>query len=135
MHATAVSAGGVSALLIGPSGSGKSSTALQLLAFGATLVADDQCELFEKDGAVWVRRPATLPAMIEAWGVGLLPVPTVPETPVGLVVDMGHVSQARHPNPQTMVFFGHSIPKIDKVDASHFPATILLYLTQQSLTE
>ena len=48
MHATCVDINGSGVLIVGRSGSGKSSLAINLLALGSTLVADDQCELVKK---------------------------------------------------------------------------------------
>ena len=45
MHATCVHINGSGVLIVGRSGSGKSSLAIKLLALGAKLVADDQCKL------------------------------------------------------------------------------------------
>ena len=49
MHATCVDINGSGVLIVGCSGSGKSSLAINLLALGSTLVADDQCELVKKN--------------------------------------------------------------------------------------
>ena len=45
IHGTCVAIGGAGALLLGPSGSGKSDLALRLIDQGAELVADDRVEL------------------------------------------------------------------------------------------
>ena len=46
IHASAVALGPVGLLIMGASGSGKSSLALELMARGAKLVADDQVVVF-----------------------------------------------------------------------------------------
>ena len=48
MHATCVDVNGSGVLIVGHSGSGKSSLAINLLALGSKLVADDQCALVKK---------------------------------------------------------------------------------------
>ena len=49
-HATCVDIKGSGVLIVGDSGSGKSGLAIGLIALGASLVADDQCEiLIEND--------------------------------------------------------------------------------------
>lgn len=128
MHGTAVAIGEVAVLLTGPSGAGKSSTALQLMAYGAQLIADDQVELFLGRGTVMVRKPATLPDLIEARGVGLLAAPLADPARLGLVVDMARLAKSRCPEPRNIQILGIDIPKLDKVEGSHFPAAILLYL-------
>jgi hypothetical protein len=52
LHASAVAVDGRALLLLGTSGAGKSSVALQLTARGATFVADDVTALEVRDGAV-----------------------------------------------------------------------------------
>ena len=54
MHATCVDVNGSGVLIIGRPGSGKSSIAINLLALGATLVADDQCELVRKNNRFYI---------------------------------------------------------------------------------
>lgn len=128
LHGTAVAVGDVAVLLTGPSGAGKSSTALQLMAYGAQLIADDQVDLFLDGGTVMVRKPGTLPDLIEARGVGLLPARLAGPARLGLVVDMARLAKSRCPDPQVVQILGIDIPKLDKVEGSHFPAAILLYL-------
>ncbi|WP_298360200.1 serine kinase [uncultured Litoreibacter sp.] len=127
-HATAVSIDGAAVLMTGASGSGKSSLALQLIAIGAGLIADDQCDLFSEGGALWVRKPRALPALIEARGIGLLPAPLAPPAKVRLIVDMDSRSEQRLPEDDVRRLMGHDIKMIKKIDGSHFPAAISLYL-------
>ena len=77
MHATCVDINGSGVLIVGRSGSGKSSLAINLLALGSTLVADDQCELVKKNNRFRVSKPASLPKSIEIRGIGLVSVPIV----------------------------------------------------------
>lgn len=128
LHATAIGIDGQAAVLIGPSGSGKSSLALQLIALGADLISDDQCEVFTRDDLLCVKRPATLPKAIEARGFGLIRAPMVDEGNVVLVIQMDKTSQARMPDEQYMQLLSHQIKMIPNSDSAHFPATILLYL-------
>ena len=80
MHATCVDVNGSGVLIVGHSGSGKSSLAINLLALGSKLVADDQCALVKKNKKFRVFKPASLPNSIEIRGVGLVSVPLVVET-------------------------------------------------------
>jgi HPr kinase/phosphorylase len=73
-------------LLLGESGTGKSGMALQLIARGAALVADDRVELFTRDGALWARAPAPLAGLIEARGVGIVKLPYATEARIALAV-------------------------------------------------
>ncbi|MCB2151511.1 MAG: hypothetical protein KDE06_10360, partial [Rhodobacteraceae bacterium] len=57
LHAACVSLEGRGVLVLGPSGSGKSALALQLMAHGCTLVSDDAVEVRDDDGAPVARAP------------------------------------------------------------------------------
>jgi HPr kinase/phosphorylase len=88
IHATCVDVDGVGVLLRGPSGSGKSDLALRLIDGGARLVADDRTDLAVEDGRLIATCPAPLAGRLEVRGVGIGPVPAVPQAVVGLVVDL-----------------------------------------------
>src|SRR6056297_2387874 len=88
LHATAVALHGGAALMIGASGSGKSGLALEMMARGAALVADDQVILTRDDDAITLTCPPALRGMIEARGVGILHAEPCAEAQLALVVDM-----------------------------------------------
>ena len=112
MHATCVDINGSGVLIIGRSGSGKSSLALNLLALGSTLVADDQCELVKKNNRFSVSKPASLPNSIEIRGVGLVSVPMVVETSLDWVVNMDEAEKERMPDLRFTEIDGYKIPTI-----------------------
>lgn len=97
IHASCVSLRGRGALILGPSGSGKSSLALQLMASGASLVADDRVLLSVEGGRLIASAPPGLPSLIEARGVGLLHADLVFPVQVVLAVDLGQVEAERLP--------------------------------------
>ncbi|RMD94668.1 MAG: hypothetical protein D6811_02350, partial [Alphaproteobacteria bacterium] len=72
LHASAVGLEGRGVLILGASGAGKSSLALELMARGAALVADDRVWLTRRGTAVILTPPAAIAGRIEARGVGLL---------------------------------------------------------------
>ncbi|MDE2110920.1 MAG: hypothetical protein KGJ79_07245 [Alphaproteobacteria bacterium] len=74
-------------LLLGKSGAGKSDLALRLIAAGATLVADDCCELFVSRRRLFARAPARLRGLIEVRGVGIIKLPHAPHAWVALAVE------------------------------------------------
>lgn len=95
IHASAVLVGSRAVLIRGPSGSGKSRLALDLIAAvrGGTLrfarlVGDDRVHIEAAHGRLVVRPAAALAGMIELRGVGLLKLPYEPSAVVGLVVDL-----------------------------------------------
>jgi HPr kinase/phosphorylase len=83
-------------LILGASGAGKSSVALQLLAMGAKLVADDRVDLFEQEHVLWARAPAPLAGLIEARGLGIVTLPYAAGARITLAVQLG-ANAARHP--------------------------------------
>jgi RNase adaptor protein for sRNA GlmZ degradation len=89
LHGTAIAAPGFPAravLLLGPPGAGKSDLALRLIDRGWRLIADDRVVL-SADG--WVSAPPALAGLIEARGVGILPMPALSgPVPLALVLDL-----------------------------------------------
>ena len=112
MHATCVDVNGSGILIVGRSGSGKSSLAINLLALGSKLVADDQCELIRKNNGFRISKPASLPKSIEIRGVGLVSVPMVNETSLDWVVNMDEVEKERMPTPRFTEIGGFRVPTV-----------------------
>ena len=112
MHATCVDINGSGVLIVGRSGSGKSSLAINLLALGSKLVADDQCELVKKNNRFYIFKPASLPSSIEIRGVGLVSVPMVVETSLDWVVNMDEAEKERMPDLRFTEIDGYKIPTI-----------------------
>jgi serine kinase of HPr protein (carbohydrate metabolism regulator) len=105
VHASAVLVGARAALIRGPSGSGKSRLALELIAAARTgllpfarLVADDRVHL-EAAGDRLLARPAeALAGLIEVRGAGLLRLAYEASAVVGFVVDLAAADAARLPD-------------------------------------
>jgi len=127
VHASSVAVDGKAALIIGPSGSGKSALCLQLMAMGATLVADDRTVLQSGESGILALAPETIGGLIEARGVGLLTAGCCVARVV-LVVDLEQVETDRLPPHRTYNLLGQKAPLLHKVEAAHFPAAILQYL-------
>jgi HPr kinase/phosphorylase len=128
LHASSVALEGRALLILGPSGSGKSSVALQLMALGCTLVSDDQTEAVARDGRLWASAPARIKGRIEARGIGLLGAETVDTALVVLAVDMSRTEEHRLPPERTIEIAGISVPCLHKVEGGHFVAGLLQYL-------
>lgn len=88
LHATTVAVQGQALLICGRSGSGKSGLALEMLALGAGLVADDQTIVEKTDQSLWARCPAPLAGLIEMRGIGLLNATPVGPSKVAAVLDL-----------------------------------------------
>jgi HPr kinase/phosphorylase len=128
LHATAVSVEGKAVLIIGASGSGKSSLALEMMARGAILVADDQVILTESDSGVVLSCPDALRGMIEARGVGLLHATHRSLVVLTLVVDMDQMESERLPQHRSITYLSETFPLLHNVDSRHFPSAVLQYL-------
>jgi HPr kinase/phosphorylase len=129
IHATCVADGPERALLIlGPSGSGKSALALQLIALGLTLVADDRTELSSGVAGPVARCPTPTRGLIEARGLGILNAPTLPEACVTLAIDLGQRETKRLPPHRSIVFCGHPVDLVLATDGPHLAPALILAL-------
>lgn len=128
IHASCVAHRGRAALIRGASGSGKSGLALQLMAMGAELVADDRTRIRRDGGQLMADAPAPIRNRIEARGVGILAAPACRPQPVGVIVDLDVTETLRLPADHRQSLLGVELPAIRKSDMPHFPAAILLYL-------
>lgn len=104
-HASCVAFGDAGILIIGRSGSGKSSLALELIGLGATLVADDQVDVYAEDTGPAARAPTVLQGLLEARKVGLLQVEFAERAQIRLVVDLDREEQDRLP-PRRVIRLG-----------------------------
>jgi HPr kinase/phosphorylase len=112
VHASAVSFRGRGLLILGASGSGKSALALSLTGAGAALVADDCVAIVRRGRALVVQAPARTAGLVEARGVGILRVASVPEAVVTLAVDLDRPPSARMPQPATITWLGVAVELI-----------------------
>ena len=122
---------GSGVLIVGSSGSGKSSLAINLLALGSKLVADDQCELVKKNNRFSVSKPASLPNSIEIRGVGLVSVPMVVETSLDWVVNMDEAETQRMPDLQFTEIDGYRIPTIFGKNMDDFASRIYVLVSNK----
>lgn len=129
LHASAIALGHKGVLFTGASGSGKSAMALELVALGAELVADDMVRIVAGDEG-WPMLSATtrLRGVIEARGLGLITVPHRARAPLSLIVEMDRTETARLPDQVTRDILGQPVPVIARVDTPHFPAFLFAYL-------
>jgi HPr kinase/phosphorylase len=127
-HATTIACAGRGALITGASGSGKSGLAIQMLALGADLIADDRTRLWRVEGAIMADVPEAISGQIEARGVGILAAPAGGPVPIALVIDMDRVEPERLPPARMTRIMDVDLPLIRKVENPCFPAAILLYL-------
>jgi serine kinase of HPr protein (carbohydrate metabolism regulator) len=109
IHASAVLIGREAVLIRGPSGSGKSRLAFELILAGrsgqipaAVLVGDDRIHLEARQGRLWARPTPRLAGLIEVRGLGIRRCDFVSEAPVGWVVDLDAADGTRLPIPESL---------------------------------
>jgi HPr kinase/phosphorylase len=137
VHASAVLVGPRAVLIRGPSGSGKSRLALELIetvgdrsrSF-ARLVADDRVHLEVANGRLVARPAATLAGLIEVRGVGLMRLRHVASAVVGLVVDLAASDAERLPETpsRTIEIQGVALPRLAVVSAAPALPAVLAFI-------
>ncbi len=128
LHATCVAWEGRAVLIRGPSGAGKSALALELMAWGCALVADDRTEVVAEGGRLVARCPPAIRGLIEARGVGVLRAEAVGQGEVVLVADLDAPEPERLPRWHGITLLGVSVPVIRRPLNGLAAAPILQYL-------
>lgn len=124
LHASAVAFGPSGLLILGASGSGKSSLSLQLMSLGATLVADDRVLATpDVEGGLRLTAPPRLEGLIEARSVGLIRVNHGPAI-ARWVVTLDEVENERLPERHETVIADVALPLLRKVESPAFPAML-----------
>ena len=125
VHASAVLVGDRAVLIRGPSGSGKSRLAFDLILAGragqlppAILVGDDRVLLDTSAGNLVVRPAPELAGLSDIRGLGIRRIAHVGEAVVGLVVDLAAEDGARMPAAEAL-----TIP-VDGVELPRIPVKI-----------
>lgn len=128
LHASAVAVGNRGLLICGASGSGKSSLALQMIALGATLVADDRVLVRRRpEGGLHLSCPEPIRGRIEARGFGLLAAPFTTAIAVARV-DLDSTETERLPTARETLIAGEALASFRRVEAPHFASILLLHL-------
>lgn len=121
IHASAVRVGEIAVLIRGPSGSGKSRLAFDLILAGragqvppAILIGDDRVHLARHGEALRVRPAPALAGMIEIRGLGIRCCDHVTDAAVGLIVDLAAGDADRLPDPKSLTthLYGLVLPRI-----------------------
>ena len=128
VHASCISVSGKGLLIMGESRSGKSALALQLIALGADLVADDKTYLLSNEDCIRASSPQTIRGSIEARGVGILKSPSVDSTKLCYIVNMDKVERHRLPDERSFTLLGHTYPLYYRIDGIHFASSLWLLL-------
>ena len=128
IHASCIAVNARGLLIMGPSGSGKSALALQLMAFGAALVSDDQTELTLENNRLIARCPPSLLGLIEARGIGILRTTAISQVEIALVADLSQPETDRLPPRRKVNLLGREVDLVLGQGNPHFPASVLCYL-------
>jgi HPr kinase/phosphorylase len=127
VHASAVLVGDRAVLIRGPSGSGKSRLAFDLILAGrsgqippAILVGDDRVHLDTSGENLMVRPAAELAGLIEIFGLGIRKIDHTSEAIVGLVVDLAAEDAERMPAAEALTtkVNGVELPRVPVIAAA-----------------
>lgn len=132
VQASAVEAAGAGMLILGRSGAGKSALALEMIALGCRLIADDLVRLGAEDGRLLAEAPPAAARRIEARGIGVLRLPAASvapgKTPLALVLDLSATETDRIPLRRWWIRSGVSTPLLRRPDPLR-PAAFLAALS------
>lgn len=115
-------------MILGRSGRGKTTLALELLAYGGELIADDGVECRREGPQVALFAPEPIRGLIEARGIGLLRAPSRDGAQMALVVDLERAEPERLPPFREIECLGLRFPLIWGRDLAHLAPAIRLYL-------
>ena len=118
LHGSAVAAGEHALLITGAAGSGKTTLALEMIALGAELVADDRVDAWPEktgpDGAgrLWLSAPPNIAGLVEIRGFGLVRLAARPRVALKLIADLDLGESERLPPRHQRILSGIACPVI-----------------------
>lgn len=122
-------------LILGKPGAGKSELALELMAIGAGLVADDQTMLDRDGDKVFLRAPTTIRGLIEMRGVGILRAAPLESAWLLAIVDLDQQETSRLPERRFADVLGVRVPCLLNCASSAFPAGLKQYVMSCALQD
>jgi serine kinase of HPr protein (carbohydrate metabolism regulator) len=133
LYASSVAVAGKAVLILGPSGSGKSGLALDLISRGAALVSDDRTRVTQENGHLVACAPDSIRGKIEARGFGILTGPAVGPLPVAFAIDLAKQDPNRLPALRKMKILGIQIDLLYGAGVPNLAAAILFLLKGERL--
>ena len=128
LHASAVAIDGQGVILLGPSGSGKSSLAARLIEAYDALIGDDRLKLSRQGEQILARPHEALRGLIEMRGLGLVLRPYIEEATLSLAVAL--VAREVVPRMAAADYFSHAGARIARLHLhAHDSATPLIIHT------
>jgi len=113
LHGSAIAAGEHALLITGAAGAGKTTLALEMIALGAELIADDRvCTWPDGTGRLWLSAPPNIAGLIEMRGFGLVRLAARPRAALKLIADLDHGVTERLPPRRQRVLSGIACPVI-----------------------
>ncbi|HSF96521.1 MAG TPA: serine kinase [Thermohalobaculum sp.] len=111
LHASAVAVGGRGLLITGAPGAGKTTLALEMVALGAALIADDLVLVERRaetggTARLWVAAPPNAGGLVEIRGFGLVRLAATGGAPLALVADLDQAETERLPPVRQRVLSG-----------------------------
>ena len=116
IHGSVVAIGEHALLIIGAAGAGKSTLALEMIALGAALVADDRIDVQPGesglDGArkLWLSPPPGIAGLVEVRGFGLVRLAARSRAALKLIADLDQAETERLPPRRERVLSGIACP-------------------------
>lgn len=128
LHASCVAHCGRGLLILGASGAGKSGLALEMMARGAVLVADDRTILRREAGGLIADVPDSLRGLIEARGVGILRARAHGPVSLALAVDLDRAEPERLPPDRRIHLLDSDLALVLGAGRVHLASVLLQYL-------
>ena len=111
IHASAVAVDGRGLLITGKAGAGKTTLALEMIALGAELVADDRVQAeADGEGVLRLSPPRRIAGLAEVRGFGLVRLAARSGVPLSLIADLDRGEPARLPERETRTLQGIACP-------------------------
>ena len=126
LHSSCVSINDNGVLIIGQSGAGKSSLALQLISLGARLVSDDKTIIERRNNHIIAKCPDDLKGLIECRGVGILKLPFYKSTKLRFVINLGKIEKKRLPLKKRCRLLGIDLRLFNKSEGDIFAESIYM---------
>ena len=102
--------------------------ALQMMALGARLVADDRVALHMVEGRAQADAAPNIAGMIEARGIGLLKAMPAGPSPITHVVDLDQTELDRLPEPLTTVVLRQTVPLLRAAGVPNLASALMQLL-------